>query len=149
MRIEEKTQKFADYLGEICSKLSIKQKQYAKSLLEDILTEISIEQRRSEKLALELAGTKNEDYPDLLIKTVTLLQIMEFDIIDLTMINRYELEFIVTNFKSIKKSGEITTQRINNIIGIIKYHYQTTGNFPESMKDIIDSFNEIKCSKIE
>ena len=147
MRIEDKINKFAEYLGEISQKLSLKGKHYCKEMLEDILTDLTYIERKNELLALEINGTKSEDYADLLFKAVNLLQLSGYDMIDISFITRKEVEFLLNNKKILENSGEITPQRVFNIIKILKYHEQITGQFPENIYYIVESYNEIKCNK--
>jgi hypothetical protein len=149
MRIEDNIQKFANFLGEIVSKLNISQRGYAKKLLEEILTEMSYIQRKNEVMALELSGLKGEDYPDLLLKSVALLQLVGFDKFEIAFYTRNEIDFLLNNMESIKNNGKCDYDRISNILKLVKYHEQTTGIFPEKISDLKESYKEIKCNKTE
>lgn len=149
MRIEDNIQKFANFLGEIVCKLSIIQRGYAKRLLEEILTEMAYIQGKNESMVLELCGLKNEDYPDLLLKSISLLALVGFDKYEITFYTRNEIDFLLNNIESIKNTGKCDYDRISNILKIVKYHEQTTGLFPEKMSDLIESYKEIKCNKTE
>lgn len=147
MRIEDSIIKFAGYLNEISSKLSIKQKTACKNMLEDILTEVQRSQIKNEKLAMELSGTPNANYPDINKKLVDILILTGYDFIEVDMMNREIIDFMLKHKKSIEKSGLLTAKRIQNIAGLIRYTYQTTGNFPKNMSEVVDSYNEIKDAR--
>ena len=149
MRIEDSIQKFADFLGELSVKFSYKQKVYAKNMLEDILSSLNRIEIKNEAMAAELTGLTNANYPDILLKLVDLLILTGYDFIDIDFMDRETIEFMIKNRDCIVKSGDVTANRIQYIAGLIKYCRQTTGKFPESMNEVIISYNDLKKLKNE
>jgi hypothetical protein len=147
MRIEDNLNRFSGYLNELSSKMTIKQKTVCKTMLEDILTEISKCQRKNELLSLELSGIPNTIYPDINKKLVDILILTGYDFIEVDLMNREIIDFMLKHHKVIEKSGQITAKRIQNIANLIRYTYQTTGLFPKTMAEVSNSFNEIKNAR--
>jgi len=147
MTIEDKINKYANYLAEVSARMTFGQKAAAKKMLEEILTDLAILQRKNEKLSLQLAGMPNEDYPDLLHKMVDLIKLAGFDLIDVSEMDRKTIEFMLNNQELIMKNGDLTATRIQNIANLVRYHYQTKGEHPKNMSELVTDFNEIKDAR--
>lgn len=144
MNIEKHLKSFGEFLSTLKTRLTQGQYSKARAILEDLINDLNYVYSSRERLEMELKGLKNQDYASTFQKAMDIIMLMGFDLIDFTdRFNRQSIEFMACNIESIKKSGPLTAERITNIAIIIRYHEQTTGEFPESMGDVVKTFNSL------
>lgn len=140
--ISDKVNKFAELLSKSTKQMSYTQRNFAKKLLEDILTTQLMLEAENTRLKSKLSGVDSEHYDTELLKCISVLKLLGVTLSEMIHVyKKHHLDFICKNAKSV---GKLTVGRLNNICEIIYYHEVTRGQMPESLKDLKECVEEVK-----
>jgi hypothetical protein len=143
--IEEKIERFAQYLSDISSKMTYSQKNYCKRMIEDILTLLREKELVNDNLESKLAGTDNyKEYLTNLDKAIAVIQCFDIPWDEYWQIEKREIDFILLHKDTLKKQGQITPTRFLELVKIYRFFFRTECREPNSLKELTDKFYELK-----
>ena len=125
------------------TKGNFQQRNYAKKLLENILTlllRLENENRRLKTIKSNI--DQSYEYDTALLKCVDVLKVLGVNMCDMTYIYKKPyIEFIINNKSQL---GNIDKKRLNNICQIIRYYEVTREQLPNNLSDLKTVTDEIK-----
>ena len=133
-KIQNKLASFRNILDGCTKTASQRQKEFADRLLTELVDDFNFYEKKISYYKEQLTGFNENEYQDILIKCVAILQSMGFVQISMDAIERDSIELILKNQKELKR--QLTVRDIENINKLYKLYRMEFENEPEKLTDL-------------